>query len=140
MKSLIRHIFPGLLCGIIIMILCGMPGNYIPKVVTFWEWLGPDKIAHLMMFAAFAFSIMLGYRKEYCENDKAYRIRLQLITVLISADYGGLTELLQSYQIFKGRFGSIYDFFADVIGCVLGILIFKLVFRKKITKNSSPIQ
>lgn len=117
-----------------------MPGNYIPKVVTFWEWLGPDKIAHLMMFAAFAFSIMLGYRKEYCENDKAYRIRLQLITVLISAAYGGLTELLQSYQIFKCRFGSIYDFFADVIGCVLGVLIFKLVFRKKITKNSSPIQ
>ncbi|MBQ2188237.1 MAG: VanZ family protein [Bacteroidales bacterium] len=122
------------------MILCGVPGNYIPKVVTFWEWLGPDKIAHLMMFAAFAFSIMLGYKKEYCEYDKIYRIRLQLTSVLISAAYGGITELLQAYHVFKGRFGSVYDFFADVIGCVLGVLIFKLVFRKKIAKNSSPIQ
>ena len=112
------------------MILCCMPGSYIPQVKTFWEWLGPDKIVHSLMFAAFAFSIIIGYRNEYCERDKAYRIKLQCITLLISACYGALTELLQLY-VFIGRYGSIYDFFADVIGCVLGIFIFKIIFRKK---------
>ena len=116
------------------MILCGMPGNFFPKVVTFWEWLKPDKIVHCVMFAVFSFSIIFGYREEYCERDKAYRIKLQLLTLLIAMSYGALTELLQIY-LFRGRYGSIYDFFADVIGCVLGIFIFKIIFRKKMTKK-----
>ncbi|MBP5643171.1 MAG: VanZ family protein, partial [Bacteroidales bacterium] len=124
MERLTRHIYPGLICGIIIMILCGLPGSYFPKVRTFWEWLGPDKILHSVMFVCFALSIMSGYRKEYCERGKAYRIKLQLITLLVSMSYAALTEILQRY-VFIGRCGSIYDFFADVIGCVLGIFIFK---------------
>ena len=139
MERLTRHIYPGLFCGIIIMILCGLPGSYFPKVRTFWEWLGPDKIVHSVMFAIFAFSIIFGYRKEYCEREKAYRIKLQLITLLVSISYGALTELMQIY-IFRGRYGSFYDFCADVIGCVLGISIFKIIFRKKMTKNCSHIQ
>ena len=86
------------------------------------------------MFAIFAFSIIFGYRKEYCERDRSYRVKLQLITFFISAAYGALTEILQAY-IFKGRYGSIYDFFADVTGCVLGIFIFKIIFRKKMIKK-----
>lgn len=91
------------------------------------------------MFGVFAFSIIWGYRKEYCERDKSYRINIQLIAILISILYGALTELLQIY-IFIGRYGSIYDLFADVIGCLLGIFIFKIIFRKKIAENCSMIQ
>ncbi len=86
------------------------------------------------MFACFAFSVIVGYRKEYCENGKAYRIRLQLVTLFIAISYGAFTEVLQTY-VFKGRCGSVYDFLADVIGCVLGIFIFKIIFRKKMIKN-----
>ena len=134
MERLTRHIYPGLICGVIIMILCGLPGSCIPKVRTFWEWLSPDKIVHTVMFACFAFSIMFGYRKEYCEREKAYRVNLQLITLLVSVSYAALTEVLQAH-VFIGRCGSVYDFFADVIGCVLGIFIFKIIFRKKMIKN-----
>ncbi len=134
MERLTRHIYPGLICGIIIMILCGLPGSYFPKVRTFWEWLGPDKIMHCVMFACFAFSVIVGYRKEFCESGKSYRIKLQWVTLLIAISYGALTEVLQAY-VFKGRCGSIYDFFADVIGCVLGIFVFKIIFRKKMIKN-----
>ena len=134
MERLTRHIYPGLFCGIMILVLCGLPGSYFPKVKTFWEWLGPDKIVHTLMFAVFAFSIVFGYRKEYCERDKAYRLRLLLITLLISITYGALTEILQTH-LFRGRHGNIYDFFADVIGCLLGIFIFTIIFRKKMIKK-----
>ena len=116
------------------MILCGLPGSYFPKVKTFWEWLGPDKIVHTLMYAVLAFSIIFGYRDEYCQRPKSYRIKLQWITLIISIAYGALTELLQLY-LFRGRYGSFYDFIADVIGCVLGIFIFKIIFRKKMIKN-----
>ena len=134
MARLTRHIYPGLLCGIIIMILCGLPGSYFPQVRNFWEWLGPDKLVHSLMFGTFAFLVIFGYREEYCSRGKSYRVKLQTITFLIAIAYGALTEALQSY-IFKGRYGSIYDFCADVIGCILGIFIFRLIFRKKIIKN-----
>ena len=91
------------------------------------------------MFGVFAFAIIGGYRDEYCEREKTYDSRLQLVTFLIAASYGALTEILQNY-IFRGRYGSVYDFFADLIGCVLGILIFKLAFRKKNCKKKSLIQ
>ncbi|MBO4574448.1 MAG: VanZ family protein [Bacteroidales bacterium] len=139
MARLTRHIYPGLLCGVIIMILCGLPGSYFPKVITFWEWLGPDKLVHLLMFASLSFFTIWGYREEYCHNNKSYRIKLQLIVFLITIAYGAITEVLQA-NIFHGRYGSIYDFLADVIGCILGILIFKLIFRKKMIKNSSEIK
>lgn len=121
------------------MILCGLPGSYFPQVLSFWEWLGPDKLVHALMFTLLSFLTIWGYRKEYCERDKAYRIRLQLGTLLVTATYGGITELLQIY-IFNGRCGSIYDFCADVIGCILGILIFKIIYRKKMIKISSEIK
>jgi VanZ family protein len=91
------------------------------------------------MFATLAFSILWGYRAEYCGRDKSYRNKLQIVTFLISAIYGGITELLQ-YYVFIRRYGSVYDFLADVIGCVLGIFIFNMAFRKKICKKTSPIQ
>ena len=116
------------------MILCGMPGSYFPKVRSFWEWLGPDKIVHSLMFAAFAFCTAAGYRQEYQERSSTYRIKLQAITLAITISYGALTEILQTY-VFIGRYGSIYDFYADVIGCVLGVFIFKIIFRKKMIKK-----
>ncbi|MBR6439279.1 MAG: VanZ family protein [Bacteroidales bacterium] len=134
MGRLTRHIYPGLFCGIIIMVLCGLPGSYFPKVRTFWEWLGPDKIVHSLMFAVFAFMVIFGYRKEYCEREKQYRVKLQWITLTVAIAYGAFTEIMQVY-IFRGRYGSFYDFMADVIGCILGVFLFKIIFRKKMIKN-----
>lgn len=116
------------------MIICGLPGSYFPKVRTFWEWFGPDKIVHSILFACFSFSIMFGYKKEYCERGKAYRVNLQLIALIVSVLYAALTEVLQAH-VFIGRCGSVYDFFADVIGCVLGVFILKIIFRKKMIKK-----
>lgn len=118
------------------MILTGLPGSCFPTVKTFWQWLGPDKIVHLLMFGTLAFLIPFGYRYDYIRRDIAYGKRLLWLSLLIAAAYGGLTELLQRY-VFIGRSGSLYDFYADVIGCVLGVFIFKMSYRKKMKKNRS---
>ena len=116
------------------MVLCGLPGSYFPEIRTFWQWFGPDKIVHSLMFGVFAFLVIFGYRKEYCERGKTYRIKLQLITFLIVSAYGALTEFLQRY-VFIGRSYSEFDICADVIGCLLGIFAFKIIFSKKIVKK-----
>lgn len=131
---LTRNIYPGLICGVVIMILTGLPGSCFPAVKTFWQWLGPDKIVHLFMFGGLAFLIAFGYRDDYCQGTKSFGKKLLALSFVISTAYGALTELLQKY-VFIGRCGSRFDFYADVIGCILGVFIFKATYRKKIKKN-----
>ena len=126
MDRLTRNSIPGILCGIIILILTGLPGSVFPHVKPI---LGLDKVAHLLMYATFAFLCIWGYRQPYQERGDQYRRKALIITCIISIAYGGITELMQEFFI-HSRTGSWYDFLADAIGILLGISIFQHFFRK----------
>ena len=132
-KRLSENFYPGLILASIIMVLMGLPGKYFPTVVSFWDWIGPDKIVHLLLFAAFAFVSLWGYRHFLFDIKYPHRKRLFLIISLISILYGGLTELLQKY-LFINRYCSLYDFIADSIGCFGGIITFHFLVQKKLKK------
>lgn len=112
----------------------GLPGNFFPTVVTFWEWLGPDKILHLCVFGLLSFLILFGYREKIKAGDRKFKRTMYVVSLALSISYGALTELLQKY-VFINRFGSLLDFIADAIGCVLGLIIYFFIFEKKIKKN-----
>ena len=111
----------------------GLPGNYFPTVVTFWDWIGPDKIIHLILFGALSFITLWGYRKKLLSENDSYKRNIFLLTFFLTISYGALTEILQKH-IFINRFGSIYDFIADAIGCLLGIITFFFYFNFFIKK------
>lgn len=136
MKRLTEDFYPGLIIAIFIMVIMGLPGNYFPKVVSFWDWLGPDKVIHLIVFGMLSYSMLWGYRKKILSHDVRYIKKFFLLILLLSVSYGALTELMQKY-VFINRFGSIYDFIADAIGCVLGAIVFFLYFKKKVKKNKN---
>ena len=136
MKRLSEDFYPGLIIAIFIMVIMGLPGNYFPKVVSFWDWLGPDKVIHLIVFGMLSYSMLWGYRKKILSHDVRYIKKSFLLTLLLSVSYGALTELMQKY-VFINRFGSIYDFIADAMGCVLGAIVFFLYFKKKVKKNKN---
>ena len=133
MKRLSESFYPGLICASIIMLLMGLPGKYFPTVVCFWDWLGPDKIVHLMLFGTLPFITLWGYRKLLFDINYPHRKKIFIIIGLISICYGGMTELLQKY-LFINRYGSIYDFIADTAGCILGLIFFHLLVQKKLKK------
>lgn len=115
------------MCGIIILILTGLPGSLFPKVKPV---IGLDKVVHLCMYAGFAFLCIWGYRRQYLSRDKAYRKRALLLTALISVAYGGITELMQEFLV-PTRTGDWFDFLSDAIGALLGLLVFQFFSRKK---------
>ena len=39
------------------------------------------------------------------------------------------TEMMQAYVI-PGRNGNVYDFLADTLGCLLGLIIWKIIMKK----------
>lgn len=133
MKRLSESFYPGLICASVIMVLMGLPGKYFPTVISFWDWLTPDKIVHLILFAALAFLSLWGYRSLLFKPDYHNRKRLIVTISLISILYGGLTELLQEY-VFINRYCSIFDFIADTIGCILGVIFFLIILQKKMKK------
>ena len=127
LERLTRNSYPGLLCGIIIMVLTGIPGSCLPHVKPV---VGLDKVVHLLMYATFAFLCLWGYRKQFVSNGLAYQKKALLLAVVISIFYGGLTEMLQEYLV-PGRTGDWFDFLADSIGTLLGVFVFLLFYRQK---------
>ena len=127
MERLTRNSYPGILCGIVILILTGLPGSLLPHAKPI---LGLDKVVHFLMYAGFAFTCVWGYRKQFVSRDLAYKKRAMLVTLIISIAYGGLTELMQEYFV-PLRTGDWMDFLADSIGAMVGIVVFYLFFRQK---------
>ncbi len=115
-----RNIYPGVFCAAVILLLTGLPGSFLPKPKTI---IGLDKLAHLLMYFAFAYITLWGYRKPYQDRDKAYRRKALIITLTVGLAYGALTEIMQEAFI-PGRVGSLYDWFADAVGTLLGVLFF----------------
>ena len=128
MERLTRNSIPGILCGIVILFLTGLPGSLFQ---TEKPIVGLDKVAHVLMYAGFAFACIWGYRKQYIAGDKTYRKRALLLTLLISVAFGGLTELMQETITILHRSGDWRDLIADTIGTILGTTIFYLFFRNK---------
>jgi len=127
LERLTRNSYPGILCGIIILILTGLPGSVFPRVKPV---VGLDKVVHLCMYSGFAFLCLWGYRKQFISNGVKYKRKAILLAIVISIAYGGLTELMQEYLV-PTRTGDWVDFLADSIGTLLGVTIFYLFYRRK---------
>jgi len=127
LERLTRNSYPGILCGIVILILTGIPGSVFPHAKPI---VGLDKVVHVLMYAGFAFLCLWGYRAQFVANGKAYRKRALWLAVIISIAYGGLTEIMQE-TIVPSRTGDWYDFFSDALGTCLGVGIFHLFYRQK---------
>jgi VanZ family protein len=122
-----KHLLPAILWAFVILILTGMPGNYIPHVSSPLKWLKADKIVHMVMFGTFAFLLFRGFSKQYTFSYLRYNYLLA--GLIVGMVFGIITEILQ-YYVFIGRDGNIFDFLADLLGCLIGMTVFLIFFRK----------
>ena len=127
MERLTRNSIPGILCGIVILILTVLPGSLFPRIKPA---IGLDKVAHIFMYAGFAFACLWGYRSQFVSKSLDYKKKAILLAIIISIAYGGLTEMIQEYLV-PTRSGDKFDFIADCLGTGLGALFFYLFFHRK---------
>jgi VanZ family protein len=119
---------PAIICSGVILVASGIPGNYLPEVISFRDWLGPDKFVHLVLFGAFQYFLLDGLQKSQFRDH--IRSSFMLLFLTIGIVFGIITELLQRY-VFTGRSANIYDAVADAIGCAMGLGIFLLILKKR---------
>lgn len=120
------------------MVLTLLPGNYIPKVSSFWSLFSPDKLVHLFLFSVFSFLIFHGFHKQYPGSRNRYVI---LKVLAVAAGLAIITEGLQAVLPIK-RSGNIYDAIADIAGAMLGwgiFYYFKNKKRKKLPENRNNL-
>lgn len=127
LEKFTRNSYPGVACAVIILLLTGLPGSCLPKVKPV---IGMDKIAHLIMYMGFAFITLWGYRQPYQDSGKRFRNKALMITLAISLAFGALTEIMQ-HTLIPGRVGSIYDWIADAIGSLFGVLFFYFFYQNR---------
>lgn len=91
------------------------------------DLLSFDKLAHMVLFALQFWFIAIGLVKQYKFSYK--RNRVSSIAFLLSVSYGGVIELIQGYLL-SGRTMDIMDMLANIIGAIIGWILFR-IFNKK---------
>jgi VanZ family protein len=130
-----KPLLPGLVWTFVIGLLTLLPGNYIPRVTTFLDWLGPDKLVHLILFGTYTFLLIKGFGKQsawpFLKNHAI------AASILVGIVFGLFTETMQRFVI-PGRNGNHYDFLANLAGCMLGYAGWYISRRneKKILRSS----
>ena len=115
-----RLYFPAIIWSLIILVLSGYPGDYVPKIPV-WQF---DKLVHSFIYSVLSVFLLIAFHLQYVR--KKNRLKLYLIVISIGVFYGGFMEFLQNV-IFINRSGNWYDFIANAIGAILGVLVYPII-------------
>ena len=108
----------------LILVLVMLPGRELPKLGE--PLFSVDKVVHTVLFAVFALLMVVGFVKQsaypYLRNNA---IRS---TLVFSITYATLIEITQFLA--DGRTFDFYDAVANVSGCVVGYLLFVVIYKQ----------
>ena len=123
----LRYNFLGIGWALFILLLCSAPGDQLPEA-GFWDLLSFDKFVHAFLFAIQVLVLIVGFRRQYSYSVLRYYARsAAFVTGVI---YGIIIEILQ-LLVFSGRSFDLYDVLANIIGCILGIILFRIIYGKE---------
>lgn len=121
------YIIPLIICFVIFYLCCLIPVNDIPDIPDEWFFDFPiDKLVHFCMFFGLSGSVAFNY---LCLKKERIKLSsLICIALFLPILYGGIIELLQHY-FFYPRTGDWFDFLADALGALSGLLTVMLTAR-----------
>jgi len=120
LKLIIRYSkLLAILWALVILVLCAMPGQYIPSV-SFLELLSFDKWVHAAMF--FVLFTLIQIHQLNIKNTTRQSIYFLIICVL----YGVSLEVMQGL-VFSNRSAEWQDIVANTFGCLIAF-----VFRNRL--------
>lgn len=124
----LKYNIPAILWSLLIMVLCLLPGDKMPKDPI----VNADKIYHAGAFALMGFLFAYGFTKQ--SKFPFVSRHAGKMAFGISAALGGLIELLQYYFV-RNRQGDWLDFLFDSVGAWVGVTILLLICRYISNKN-----
>ena len=113
MVERLKAFSPALIWSAIILGLSISPSISLPP--SWMDLIGWDKVGHLTFYAILAMTWAWGFQKWGRPNLRR--------SIWISIFYGILIECVQ-YTFFPNRYFEVLDIIANIIGVLLGALIF----------------
>lgn len=126
----LKHNKWSLLWAMIILILCGIPGRDIPHI-SFLEILSFDKFVHAGVFFVLILLTIRGFLLQ--TNFIKLQRSAKLVALIVCIIYGGLLEIMQG-TMFEDRSADVFDFIANSLGCVLGMLMYSKIEKTFLVK------
>ncbi|MBT3242679.1 MAG: VanZ family protein [Bacteroidetes bacterium] len=109
----------------IILVLCALPGDNLPKskisIIPHF-----DKLVHMGLYFPLSFLFIAVFDLS---RLSVLRSLGPILTLGLVGIYGGFIELAQE-NLFVHRSAELLDFIFDLIGGLLGILTYYILFRK----------
>lgn len=112
--------------SLFILVLCGMPGKGIPHF-SWAEAVSFDKWVHAGLFF-----IEVSLLIPAISRTSTWRILL--VSLLATIGYGYLLELGQKF-LFADRSFDYYDFIANSIGCLTGVIFARTPVAQRLNKK-----
>jgi VanZ family protein len=119
-----------MLWALIILILCGIPGRDIPHI-SFLELLSFDKFVHAGIFFVLILLTIRGFLLQ--SSMLLLHQKAKASAFIICVIYGGMLEIMQG-TLFIERSADIFDFIANSFGCLMGVLFYKKIENKILSK------
>ncbi len=123
---------PSIIWAIIIFSISNKSGNELPSLK-----FGLDKLAHIVVYSFLSYLLLFAYVNT---SNQKY-LRKIYLAFLIAFLYGIFEEFHQLFV--PGRFFSFADMYANLVGSIIGILIWHfdiLNHKKKILKWARMIK
>lgn len=116
-----KYFLPAIIWALTVLFLSTFgdvtPPDLLKDVIT------PDKLGHAAAYCVLAFSLTWGFFKNGNTRNRAI-----LRSVLMSIGYGVLMEIIQ-YSFFPNRYFEVWDIVANIIGCLVSILVSYFVIK-----------
>lgn len=117
-----------LIWAILIWAFSSIPSTELPDF-SLWRLFSADKLIHAFLYAVLAFLLMGSSLKQFVYKKIHYNaISFSLITAIL---FGAGIELYQEY-VLVDRYGDYVDGIANAIGALIGVLVFRALFREHI--------
>jgi VanZ family protein len=125
---MLRYFKAPLFWSILIWAFSSISNSELPDF-SLWRILSGDKLIHIFLYGVLSFLLMGSSLKQFVYRKIRYNaIVFSLVTATL---FGIFIELFQEF-VLTDRFGDWADALANFAGSVIGILVFRALFREHI--------
>lgn len=120
----ILSFLPAFVWALFILRISSYPGYELTKMPG-WHI---DKIVHILIYFVLVVLSCFPFSNSFRSGNNRWRVGLPVL--LVVTVYSGIIELLQEF-VFISRSGNWLDLLANIVGGLLGILVFPLLLKKR---------
>jgi VanZ family protein len=124
MKVLVKSFWKPLIWLLLICYLTLTPSESLPQMPKLFEY---DKIGHLILFLIFSLLLVKGFSQTMPPKLSLTKIKWGVFFII--GLLGGTIEILQA-NLIKNRNGDVLDLAADMVGSLLGLVLYNFFARK----------